>query len=896
MRNHWRILWAGLCLVLLSAGPAGGQVGRRESATPPESARRVLTAARIDGAPPVIDGALDDPVWQTADVATGFVQYTPASGRPATEETEARVAFDDDAIYIAMRMYDAAPDSIGMQLSRRDASGIYSDWAHVVIDSYNDRRTGFRFSLSPRGIQKDVLHYDDLEEDLGWNAVWEAAARVDSLGWTAEFRIPLSQLRFSASDAGDAAWGINFGREVARRDERSYWSPVLQDVVGYVSRSGELHGVPALAAPRRLEVMPYSLARATRAPGTSGDPFHEPTEVFGTIGADLKFGVTSNLTLTATFNPDFGQVEADPSQVNLTAFETFYAERRPFFLEGSDIFRFRLAFGDGDGANEQLFYSRRIGRPAQGSVPDEAVHADVPQAATILGAAKLSGKTAGGWSVGILNAVTSEETAAYVDESGIRGRTTVEPLTNYAVARVMKDFRDGGSRIGGLVTATHRRLDDELDFLRSAAYAGAIDFKHRFHGGDYQITAALLGSHIQGSAEAIDRAQRAAGRYFQRPDADHLTYDPARTSLSGTGAMLEIGKFGGGSWRWAVGGTARSPGFDVNDIGYQRNADAIDQFVWVGYRNFQPGRIVRNWNLNFNQWTGWTFGRERVSTGGNVNGYVQFINHWGANAGIGRNHSSLSTSALRGGPAIVRPSQTNYWFGLHSDRRKTLALNLNGSGYVEEESGTSSFWIGPELRWRASSGLELSLQPGMTWTDGAWQYVAAKEAAGSTHYIFAGLDQRTASLTARVDYTVTPRLSFQFYAQPFISAGRYSGFREVTDPRAGRFADRFHRYGADQLHPAVNDSGDRIYQVDLDADGTPDFTFDDPDFNFKELRSNAVLRWEYRPGSTLFLVWSQGRSDVEPQGAYDLGRDGKRLFETRGTNILMLKVSYWLDI
>jgi len=906
-RRMTRIAVLACAATLLGSAAAHGQSAISTTRAVDASVRRSITAIRVVGTPPIIDGRLDDAVWRDGPVATGFVQLAPASGRPATDSTEARIAIDDHAIYVAMRMYDSAPDSIGTQLGRRDATGIFADWAHVIIDSYNDRRTAFRFSVTPGGVQKDVLHYDDQNEDVGWDAVWEVATRIDSLGWTAEFRIPLSQLRFSdVADDGERVWGINFGREVARRQERSFWSPILQDVQGFVSRSGELRGLPALSAPRRFELLPYTLARVTRAPGEAGDPFYRRNDVFGAAGADLKIGVTSNLTLTATINPDFGQVEADPSVVNLSAFETFFAERRPFFTEGADIFRFRLAFGDGDGENEQLFYSRRVGRAPQGAVPDDAAYSDTPEAATILGAAKLSGKTASGWSIGVLDAVTAPERARYIDGEGREDETDVEPLTNYAVVRVMKDFREGESTIGGIFTATNRRLDDaSLDFLRTAAYTGGIDLRHRFGGGSYEIVAKLLASHLRGSAEAIDRVQRSAGHYFQRPDADHIDYDPTRTSLTGAAAMFNIGEYGG-SWRWSVGTTARSPGFEVNDVGYQTDADWIDQFVWVGYRDFTPGRTFRSWGINFNQWAGWSFGGERVSIGGNVNGNFQLGNYWGGYGGINRNLSVLSTSALRGGPAFLRPARTNYWFGMYTDQRRAVAVTVDGWGDFEDETDGRTFGIETGLRVRPSSRLELSLAPEMRWHRNAWQYVTQKTADDGTHYVFGRLEQRTASLTARFGYTFTPTLSLQFYAQPFVSAGDYDGFMEVADPRADRFDDRFLRYGAalpcgaadpaSRLCVDVDDDGERTFRVDADGDRTVDFTFGDPAFNFKELRSNLVLRWEYRPGSALYLVWSQGRSDTEPRGDFDLGRDGRRLFDAPGTNILMVKFSYWLDL
>ncbi|NIP83119.1 MAG: hypothetical protein GWM90_29370, partial [Gemmatimonadetes bacterium] len=457
---------------------------------PPE-----LQTARVER-PPAIDGVLGEPGWQAAGVASGFTQMRPDPGAPATQRTEIRILHDDQAIYVAARMFDTAPDSIVAQLGRRDDE-VYSDWIYVAIDSYFDHRTAFAFGLNPRGVMVDVLLHNDTEDDGSWDAVWEGAARRDEQGWTAEFRIPLSQLRFNVPETdgcgadpgtGDAAacgelvWGVNFLRKIARHGEESFWAPTLPEDGRLVSLFGELHGLRDLEPPRRLEVMPYAVASATAAPGEAEDPFYHDVDPFGGMGADIKAGVTSDLTLTATINPDFGQVEADPSVVNLTAFETFFPEKRPFFVEGVDIFRFGIGLGDGDLGNESLFYSRRIGRAPQGDVDGD--YTDYPDATTILGAAKLSGKTASGWSIGVLDALTASEYGRY-ELDGVEGETPIEPLTNYGVARVIKDFRAGRSAVGGIFTATNRSLPEsgELDWLRRSAYTGGLDVRHRF-GGD----------------------------------------------------------------------------------------------------------------------------------------------------------------------------------------------------------------------------------------------------------------------------------------------------------------------------------------------------------------------------------------------------------------------------
>jgi hypothetical protein len=841
-----------------------------------------------------IDGRLDEPAWQLAEVATSFVQQRPSPGEPATQATEARVLYTRQAVYIGMRMYDGAPDSIATQLARRDAIGLNSDWAHVLIDSYFDRRTAFRFSVNPSGVKRDVLHFDDTSEDGGWDAVWEVATAIDSLGWTAEFRIPLSQLRYQATgEESETIWGINFIRDIARHDERSWWSPVPPDAGGMVSLFGELHGLRDLPSLRRLEITPYSVGRLTRAPEVQpGDPFYRANAVWGAMGADVRYGVSSNLTLTATVNPDFGQVEADPAEVNLSAFESFFQERRPFFQEGADIFQFNV--GLGDGSVEQLFYSRRIGRAPQRGIGRASGHVDVPETSPILGAAKLSGQFGSGWSVGVLNATTGA-VHARMDSLGVRWEEPVEPLTNYAVARASRNFRQGQSTLGGIFTATHRRLEgDELEFLNSAAYAGGLDLRHRFGAGNYRLNAHVLGSRIEGSERAILRAQRSSSRYFQRPDADHVQLDPTRTSLQGAAATLELLKLSGGHWRYGSITLARSPGFEINDAGFMQEADQIMQVGFIGYDQYREQGPFRRWNLFHNLWHGWTFGGEALGLGGNVNGSFQLKNLWSGQGGINRNQPGLSIKALRGGPAMARPGRTNVWSGLSTDRRKPVSFNLNLQASFEDGTGGRTVFFSPGMTVRPASHFDLSLAPALSRNRDPWQCAVPPNCRVGERYVFANLDQQTVSLTARLNYTFSPNLSLQYYAQPFISTGEYSEFKQVTDPRAARFADRFYTYADQQI---AYDADKRIYSVRVDDSATePDFSFRNPNFNSRQLRTNAVLRWEYGPGSTLFLVWSQGRSDFGGDGNFRLRHDAGELFGSPATNVFLIKLNYWLNL
>lgn len=854
-------------------------------------ARKSLHAVRLAGNAPAIDGRLDEAVWNMAPAGTDFTQTKPAPGRPSAKKTEVRFAYDDDAIYVGVRLFDTAPDSVVGQLSRRDQE-VYSDWVYIALDSYHDRRTAFTFGINPKGVKIDLLLYDDTNDDESWDAIWDASARQDSLGWTAEFRIPLSQLRYTTSNlnAEQVIWGVNVLRKVARTEEESFWSPIRPDQNALVSAFGDLLGLQGLKSSRRAELVPYTMSRVIHAPGDEANPFFERNEGAVGVGADLKFGVTSDLTITATINPDFGQVEADPSVVNLTAYETFFPEKRPFFVEGFDIFRAGIGVGDGDSGNESLFYSRRIGRAPQGQAPDNSEYSSSPQAATILGAAKLSGKTKSGWSVGALSAVTSRETADFYDGAGQRGEVEVEPFTHYGVGRVIKDFRNGQSALGGVFTTVNRSLPSELSFLRENAFTGGVTGRHRWEKGNYQFSAFLVGSHVTGDTAAINRTQLSSAHYFQRPDNDHADYDPTRTSLSGYATGFELFKTGGGHWRYALAVNARSPGFEANDLGYMQNADQILQVAYVGYDQFKPSKHLRRWSVNVNQWTGWNYGGDNNSFAGNINGNIEFHNAWDMWYSINRDQPRLSEGALRGGPIMRMQGGTGFNIGFDSDERKPFNYWVSFNYRNEDGTDGQSIGIYPGTRWRLGNRAELRLSPSISIDRRSAQYVDEIEADGADNYVFAELNQVTTSLTTRLSYTFTPNLSLQLYAEPFISAGDYEGFMQVADPRAVRFGDRFARYsGAEVSHNAEEND----YVVNRTG---AQFSFGNPDFNFRALRSNAVLRWEYRPGSALFLVWSQGREAFGEYGNYEFSRDADRLFGSKATNVLLIKATYWLGL
>jgi hypothetical protein len=848
-------------------------------------------AFRVPSGAIVLDGRLTETAWRTATPITDFVQRDPHEGEPVTEPTEARVLYTDAVIYVGVRAFDSHPDQIKGRLTRRDEDSP-SDWILVAIDSYHDRRTAFVFEVNPAGVKRDIYLYDDTNDDESWDAVWDVATSRDSTGWIAEFAIPLSQLRFAKGDAHE--FGFNVVRIISRLNEEQHWRLIPKNESGVVSRFGDLVGISGIRPPRRLEVQPYAVAQASRFPEEDGNPFATGRRSTARIGGDLLYGVTSNLTLTATINPDFGQVEADPAVVNLSAFETFYQEKRPFFTEGLDVFRFNIGLGDGDGGQEELFYTRRIGRAPQGEADARGGYAESVGQTTILGAGKLSGKTASGWTLGFLGALTAEERAGAVDSTGLRYQDVVEPRTTYLVSHVGRDFRHGQTVLGLFGTGAIRDLpgDGSLDYLRSGAFALGGNWEHRFRHDTYRLRGWVAASTVYGSADAIDETQRSSARYYQRPDNDYVTYDPTRTALQGFAGQLEFGKIGGGNYSFIAALDTRSPGFEVNDLGFQRQADRTLQVLWGQRRWTKPGKVFRQVSINLNQWTAWSYGWDDLGAGGNVNAHFTFLNYWSTGFGVNRNFEGLSTGALRGGPGMIEPGNWNGWGYLETDSRKAVRVSVNGWGYTQPASGSSEWGSAVSLRWRPLANLDFTASPNLNKRHDNWQYVTTQDALGATHYVFADLHQTTVGTQLRGNLTFLPTLSLQLYVEPFIATGAYGGYKEVSNPRAAKYVDRFATYAADQL----GSDGDGNVLVDLDRDGTTDLALDNPNFRYLSLRGNAVLRWEYRRGSTLFLVWQHGREDFNHQGSFSLRQGLDQLFAAPARNTLLVKVNYWLSI
>ena len=831
------------------------------------------TTSHAGSDPPHIDGKIDDRVWDTVEWAGDFLQWDPAEGEAPTYQTEFKILYDEDALYFAARAHDAEPDKIDSILARRDR--FPGDWVELNIDSYFDHRTAFSFTASVSGTRGDEFISDDGNNwDGNWDPVWELATNVDEAGWTLEARIPMSQLRFSS--APEQVWGIQVQRRIYREGERSLWQPKTKDENGWVSRFGELHGIRGLQASRRVELLPYGLTKGETFEEVSGHPFLDGSAGQVTFGLDGKVGVTSNLTLDFTVNPDFGQVEADPSEVNLSAFETFFSERRPFFIEGNNILDFQIApaITGGSFTADNLFYSRRIGRSPRYS-PDvnDGEFFDSPQNTSILGAAKLTGKTAGGWSLGILESVTARESATIVGTGPGRSQA-VEPLTNYFVGRAKKDFNGGNTRLGTMATAVNReQRDDHLRFLHDAAYTGGMDFVHQWSNKTWRFGLNSAFSHVRGRPEAIERTQTSSARYFQRPDNSQSDFDPTRTSLSGTAGATRLGRISGGNFRFETGAAWRTPGFETNDIGFLRRSDEINQFTWAGYRIEKPFSVFRAIRFNANQWVDWDFGGTNLSREFNTNFNANLKNYWSFGGGVTRGLESVSNTQLRGGPSSRWPGYTSGWVWVNSDSRKSFDYGFGGNFSDGDESSSRyrNAWM--YMNYRPSNAIRVSFNPSFSRSEREMQFVGSNTFGEADRYLFGSIDQKTVNFTFRVDYSITPNLTLQYYGSPFVSSGDYGRFKRITDPHAAQYRDRFAEFSDGQIE---FDDGEGAYLIDEDQDGSTDYSIGKPDFNFRQFNSNLVMRWEFQPGSTLFLVWSQARTGFVNDGRFSFGDDSER--------------------
>ena len=877
--------------------------------TLPDPAAKRAVAVRVRPGAIVLDGRIDDAAWSQARPIGDFVMKDPVEGAPPTDSMTVRIAYDDDALWVGARMFAKDLSSIQAPVGRRDNIGQIE---HLIIslDTYRDRRTAYSFAVTASGVRGDWFHPGDDEyvTDGTFEPVWEARAAMDSLGWTAEMRIPFNQLRFVGTGAQE--WGLNIDRWVPSRQEDVFWVPVPKNVSAWSSRMGVLVGIEGIRPSRRLELLPYAASAATfNGLRDRRDPFDDGRNLEARFGGDLKMGLGPSLTLEATVNPDFGQVEADPAEINLTGYETFFSERRPFFLEGSQLF--------GAGGNS-YFYSRRIGGPPPGTIPSSLDYdfADFPSNSTILGAAKISGRLASGTSLGVLAALTDREhvetvrlarvdttfaadgeTVVDIDTLSRRAdRALVAPRTGYAVLAGQQEFGRNSSTINGIVTAVRRdvELGDAIaQRVPREAYSGGTAWNLRFRGGEYRLDGNLGFSHVAGDTLAIARQQRSTRRYYQRPDADYVDYDPSRTSLAGTTGSLQLRRASGRHWLWTVNGAWETPGFEINDIGAINAADSKSAFAQLRYRETRPRSFYRSWFISSQVENQWDFGDALLFRAYRGDANLTFRNNWTLDATAWQDQPALDYRMTRGGPYIRKPranvgivrlgnsfaASTRWWGRVYYGRDEYGGTQNRLSGSVS---------VRPTTQW------QLTLEPNYLRYDYTRQFAAAiaggPEATFGTTYVFGYLQQNEFRLPLRLNYTFRPDLTLELYAEPFAASGRYRRFGALRAARSGVldvYPDEAVRTDA-AGHRILVAAGDTIARsCGIDC-------FDD--YTVRSLYSNMVLRWEWRRGSTLFLVWQQSRAsaidrirEVRPFDAFDA-------FSASGSNFIALKMNWWIPV
>lgn len=903
--NILRCIATSLVLLALPV-PVWAQNGGSSHVPPPPTAEVSRLEEMI-----TVDGRLLEDSWQGATPATTFRQIQPEEGTPASLQTEVRILFDARALYIGARM--SQPGGVTAPLARRDqlldASGdngsfnsLTTDKLVIRLDPYHNHRDDVWFEVNPSGARGEQLNGDP-----SWDPVWEAVASVDSLGWTAELRIPFSQLRFSPDSL--QTWGLQIWRYMDRLNEQAMWSFRPRNAPSGPAFYGHLEGLLIPRQPRQLEVLPYGVTGRRFDRAAPGDPYGEDTALRLDFGVDVKYLLTTNLTLDATINPDFGQVEVDPATLNLSAFETYYDEKRPFFVAGRSAFSFggmRCMFCS-NSSSLGAFYSRRIGRPPQlaGYLDQVSEYADVPETTPILAAAKITGRTNGGFTIGVLDAVTGREAARYMPGSGgEESSQIVEPMTNYFVGRVEKEMRDGATTVGGIVTSVSRRTGDPVvaQRLHRHAEAAGLDWHHKWHGREYSWMGSTLVTNVAGSPAALQRTQRSSARYFQRPDREvtgdglfDTAHDPDATSLRGYGLFTRLGKDSGGILRWELMANVRSPGFENNDLAFLNKAD----YIWV------------NGNLggNFTTPTSWyrsiftsiggalerNYDGDRTRTALQAFYGMELPNYWNLRAFWIHEEPAFDDRLTRGGPVVKRAGYDFGHFQVSTDARAPVVFDVQIRGSRGIGDDTRSFNFSPGVAFKPASNIFVQLSPTFDYAENEAQYVTtvddptATDFSGS-RYVFGFIQTRTLSLSTRLNWTFTPNLTLQLFAQPFVASGDYSSFREFAGPRTLEKRSYGEEVGTIEYQEA--DAG---YRVDPDGPGPASaFSFDDPDFTTGALRGTAVLRWEYRPGSTLFFVWTQYRSGYDPAGAFGYDRARTAIFHQRPVNIFQMKLTYWI--
>ncbi|OQP41104.1 hypothetical protein A4H97_13895 [Niastella yeongjuensis] len=846
----------------------------------------------------LLDGIPNEDAWNSVTWSGNFTQWQPNEGKAPHQPTEFKILYDEKYLYIAYHCIDQYPDSIIRWMDRRDQ--FPGDWVEINIDSYHDHRTAFSFTLSVSGVRGDEFVSNNGNNwDANWNPIWFSKTHIDETGWTAEVKIPFSQLRYG--NEVDKTWGIQVTRRIFRKEERSCWQYIPQNSGVWVSRFGELKGLKNIPMHRQVEIAPYVTFQADKYKKEPGNPFATGFDSKLTGGVDGKYAVTNDLILDFTVNPDFGQVEADPSQVRIDGFQNFFEERRPFFIESRNIFDYQLTGSEagGDYDSDLLFYSRRIGSsPHLTPETNDSEYLKMPQYTSILGAAKFSGKTRKGWSIGVLESITQREMAT-IDNNGEKRKELVEPLTSYFVGRLQKDINSGQTIFGGIITAVNR--DGGLnDLLHRQAYSGGLDFYHTWKNRIWYVRGNMVFSQVQGTKDAILNTQTAFEHLFQRTDARVLSVDSSRTALTGTGGTFRFGKVGGKGagkhgrlFKFETGFTLRSPELELNDIGFMLTANEINHFTWAGFHWPKSFLFFRSARLNYNHWSRWDYSGRFLNQAFNFNSHAYFKNNWQAGTGGTTVVYDVSNNALRGTTAIRNPGTVSHNIYVNTDFRKKLyaylaLYNVWGFGHTMRNNNVEL-----TLYFQPMNSLRLSLAGSYTYY---WrrqdQFVDNVDYNNTSRAIVSEVKQHTLRFTGRLTYNITPDLTLQYYGQPYLNRPTYDHFAYVINPMAKNYNDRFQPFKEGTLK-LVGDE----YLVDEQKDGVVDYTFDKPDFNFVQFRSNFVMRWEYKRGSELYLVWSQSNTPDADADLENNVRVPKSLFNNAfghddARNIFLVKWTY----
>lgn len=876
-----KFIISGLILItgfFASAQDNVSEQGKKKEAEDKVEAIKSYTTSRLGTDAIVLDGKLDDEAWDAVEWGGAFFGREPEYKVAPSQDTKFKILYDDKFLYIGVRAFDTKPEEIVERMSRRD--GFDGDWVEVNIDSYHDKRTAFSFSASVSGVKGDEYISSNGDNwDSTWDPIWYLKTSIDDQGWIAEFKIPLSQLRFSNKE--NHTWGIQFTRRLFRKEERSTWQPIDPNAPGWVHLFGELNGISGIEPQKQLEIQPYIVGSTSRFPSDGENPYRDGTSSEVNVGLDAKIGITSDITLDLTVNPDFGQVNADPSQVNLSAFSLFFREQRPFFLEGSNV----LDFGTSNG-QDNVFYSRRIGARPNGYPDDDAEYVDSPASTRILGAAKVTGKNSKGFSWGLLESVTNKEKAGVIGLDGRERKEVLEPLTNYAVARVQQDLNEGKTVFGAIFTHVKRFNNNRngLEFLHNNALSGGVDLAHNFKDRKFGFNFKYGFSRVEGSQGAIYDTQTSSARFFQRPDNEYKEVDSTRTALTGTFGTFSFGKRSG-NWNIEVGTNYKSPELDLNDIGFLQQTDNWNNWVWTQYRVTKPVGIFRSQRYNMYTERNRDFGGTATGGGTNFNSNFEFKNLWNFGTGVWVGQERISNSALRGGPSMTLPGNVNLRYRFGTNRQKKVRFSWSQWFNWNNDDSGKSLGISLGLTIQPTDALRININPRINWSDNSLQYIS-NDMTSEGIYLLSRIKQETYRMSIRANYSATPNLTFEFWGQPFIATGEYSEFKRISNANATDLQDRY---------VLIQDSwttfADGVYEIDEDGGGV-DYTFGDPDFNSVQFRANLVMRWEYTPGSTLFLVWTNGGSYFDQSDNNKYKDLRSELGNLKGTNTFLIKYTY----